>query len=268
MPRRTRRNGRKRAVRRRRGPRKGRGRRGKRAMLTYSAPGKNPFPLKLRTKFTYSDTFNHTHDGGVRTSLFRGNSPWDPKFAIGGNSAAGFVQASQIYGKYRCFGSKIALTANIVQVDSGTVHAATKLVLVPSLSSIPITNAALTNNLPWSKYRYMSAIDRTGATLKAFHKVRTMNSVRVVDEDWYTDTNANPTPNFFWQIITANTAPTTTAYVVQITITITYYCEMSRPVEPRIFEVDPTYETAADAAEVIDHNEVDLVNAVEINLRV
>jgi len=249
-------------VRRNRRNRRTRGGRG-RSALSYKAPGKNPFPLKLYTKFTFSETFEMAHDGaGVKVILFRGASPYDAYAKIGGVSDAGWVQASQIYGKYRCFGSKIDAKCQLISASGGL--AATKFMVVPSLSDSPIVNAALAHALPWSKLKFLDSNTRNVATIKSYHKVRTMNSLRIADEYWYTDTNADQTPGFFWHVITA--VPTATVVTFNVTITMTFYCEMSRPVEPRIFEVDPVYEAAADALEQlnIDHNVVDLQNAIEV----
>lgn len=224
--------------------------------MSYAAPGKSPFPNKFLTKLCFSDTIAHAHIGGVVDSVYRGVSPYDPYFGVGGNSAAGFIQLANIYGKYRCFGSKISVTAQIVGT-SGTITP-TKLIVLPDLDSGPVTNSALALNLPQSKHRLFDAVTSNKAFINNFSSLRRMNAIRVADENMYTDTNGNQNPAFYWHIITANTSGVD-SYTLQLTVSIIYYCEFSRPIDPAIFAVDPTVEAAADAAEaaVVDPNKVD-----------
>lgn len=73
-------------------------------------------PNRFFTTLKFVGTYSETAADGKIEIILRGNAPWDPYVAAGGEEVAGWDELAAIYSKYKCLSSGIRFT--VCNLDS------------------------------------------------------------------------------------------------------------------------------------------------------
>jgi hypothetical protein len=168
--------------------------------LTVTIPGKFYMPEKLFHTMTFCSDWHETTAGGFVCWTYRGNSIWDPQFAVGGESAYGEAAMAGIYLYYKVLSSKIYVEVGNESADTLTVA------IVPTTMSNALTDKEDITSMPRAVYRLTNA---GGPILRLANAMATapMLGMKGYDENGLTGTHAagDPTNCWFWQVVFSNT---------------------------------------------------------------
>lgn len=181
---------------------------------------------QMYTKLKYMERVVLSSTVGAPTGrLYRGNSPYDPDFAVGGIAALGFNQYANLYEKYRCYGSKVTVRTVLDQSSANDSY---------ELGLIPISNGFTSNPAPEiikmnPRGKFTLTSGSGGATkgyLKHYSNIssvlgKTKSSIR--DDDQASSAiNTNPEMLFYWQVGMQPADHTSTMTVIAY-VEIVYY---------------------------------------------
>lgn len=134
---------------------------------------------------------------GLGTAVFRGNSLFDPEFALSGNQPCGFDEWSSLYGRYIVYACEIKLTF----INEGTTGISA--VLVPSLDSTTLTSPFRGKELPYAKAIYIPSVPQG----KSYVMSSSMTTARVWGDNVLNEssfgavTSTNPSKAWYWQVV-------------------------------------------------------------------
>jgi hypothetical protein len=169
---------------------------------TVTNVGTNIVPTNFRTTMPYGYTWlNATAIPGFYDWVIRGNSCYDPDFAIGGDTCYGFDQMMAVWTHYKVLGSKIKVTC--VNLD-GTNPV--NLVIIPTISSASYA-AAQQDGLLNHPRAISCTVDRYDGSKVLSNSATTarVNGVKDLDDvGWSGDSTHNPTHEWFWHVIAFN----------------------------------------------------------------
>lgn len=156
-----------------------------------------PDRVYTKLKTVIGETISSTTAPGV--VLYRGNSPYDPKYAVGGLSACGFAQWASLYNRYRVIGSKITVSFrdNQISEDWNVGY------VIPKVTTTLDTNFTLASCEPYAKVKYIpTKAAGYSCTISAYMSVKKMfGLVRgSYDRDFTSSVSGNPTREFYWHV--------------------------------------------------------------------
>ncbi len=153
--------------------------------------------------------------GSISTYTFRGNSVFDPDFAVGGTTADCYTQLSTLYNRYRVLSSRIHVHAS----NTGTV---------------PVTNFIVAGivNSPGNAVQQLQArhmaqgtcapggpVSWTHAATATTHKIFGVPKAQVLAEDDFAGlVGGNPNNVWYWHISTYNLGGVAGAVNLQVRI--------------------------------------------------
>jgi hypothetical protein len=164
-------------------------------------PGRYYMPDTLIHTMSYSADWNETTAGGFIDWVYRGNSIWDPQFAVGGESAYGEAAMAGIYLYWKVLSSRITVMIGNESADTLCVA------IVPTALSNSLTDKEDITAMPHSVYR----LTNSGGPimrLSGFMRTNTMLGMKGFDENGLTGVHASgdPTNVWFWHVVFSNTA--------------------------------------------------------------
>lgn len=154
----------------------------------------------VRTSLTYSDVIAITPGGVIGQYTFRGNSCFDPDYTSSGHQPQYYDQLSELYTRYRVYGSRISVSAINEQVGS-----ALQVTVIPSSDITTFTSSTYPLEHPYAKGLRLLGV---GGLMSA--KTRhTMTTARILglrpreilDQDYSASTGATPASVWYWQIV-------------------------------------------------------------------
>ena len=190
------------------------------------AVGKNAVvPSTMKTKLYYSTGIGYmvqaTAAGGGTHLVFRGNGPYDPDYAAGGQQPLGFDQMHALYSQHLVYAAKIevwyacsqnmhlAITASSDPSGPATYQAAT---------AQPRSRVEVNYNQPSEHARYYSMFCRTADIL----------GLDITDDNLMGSSSTTPNNPWYFHINTANTDINNQTF--STLVRITYYMEFRNPV--------------------------------------
>lgn len=180
-------------------------------------------PDKVQTICTWTQSLNSTTLSPLRRK-YSLNGIWDPdlNFATG-VSALGLYQWSQLYNKYRVYGSKISVQARSLNTGQDIC-----MVLVPSLTD-PDLNYEDAIARPYSAHTmlptFAAGYFKMLKTYMSMKKVMGLSSASQQDEDYASNCNSNPEKEAVWQLYFADITTPLSGIQVVYTVKIQYYVE-------------------------------------------
>lgn len=183
------------------------------------------FPDRLFCKLQYTD---EPVLSGTNTyhNVYRGNSPYDPDFSLGGTTATGYSQfcgGNGPYLNYCCFGSKIIV--NFMRTDTGT--GPIEMFLLPSvLTTVSSTSSTQLRPQKYCKFRFVTNYQNSKSSTTIGHYFTTSKMYGrksiLSEDDFSAQYNANPVNEWFWNIVVQDPALTTTV-TGKIWVKVKYY---------------------------------------------
>jgi hypothetical protein len=163
-------------------------------------PGPFYMPEKLFHTMTYAADWNDTDADGFVDWVYRGNSIWDPQFAVGGESAYGEAAMAGIYLYWKVLSSRMV-------VEIGNEGAATlTAAIVPTVLSNSLTDREDVTSMPRAVHKSANA---GGPTMILTNVMATapMLGMKGYDENGLTGVHASgdPTNVWFWHLVLTNT---------------------------------------------------------------
>jgi hypothetical protein len=163
-------------------------------------PGPYYMPEKLFHTMTYTSDWHETTAGGFIDWVYRGNSIWDPQFAVGGESAYGEAAMAGIYLYWKVLSSRITVIYGNEDADTVTIA------IVPTALSTSLTDKEDITAMPRCKY----ALSNAGAApARVVNSMATapMLGMQGYDENGLTGVHASgdPTNVWFWHVVFSNT---------------------------------------------------------------
>lgn len=194
--------------------RRGRMARGK---ITGFLAGRGLFPDTYLGEMTYGRTFTFpTAALTMVLTTLRLNSIYDPDFSGAGTSAAGYAEASAIYGRYRVY-------EVIVDLDSGIDSGNSMQFL--ACASCDNTLGTDPNRVLAQRHAYAAAVMPGGTSVSRrlvipIHRLYGVPKQQVIDEDDYAaPMGANPNNQVFLHVGFWNPGATSTTGFVGIRMT-------------------------------------------------
>lgn len=169
-------------------------------------------------------SYNHQVTTGVApvSILFRGNSIFDPQFAVGGHQPLGFDQWSTFYDKYVVTGSTMyAIVANASNTDN------IKAALIPKDESTVVTTWNTIAERSYSMTKVLSPND-SGKSVGHFRKYMStkkilgLKHVNTQDDDYTAAVSADPAKEWFWHVY-VQALNDVSAISVNVQFVVTYY---------------------------------------------
>lgn len=182
----------------------------------------------------------------------RGNSPWDPNYAVeGGTSvhAKGFEFWAGIYGLYRVKASKAILWGN-----NNTTDDPVTLFIVPTRnSSLPPIGDPESEKYVRYKWLGQKANSRSTGSVKSYMTTAKMFGLKSVGEqDEFTGrtgggggpVGTNPVAGWNWAFCIQNTrSPAVTALAADIALRVVYWVEFTLP---RTYQSNTAFDDSSD----------------------
>ncbi len=183
----------------------------------------------VMVKLPYVTTFGMTDPNGLRqVRQFRGNSVFDPDYAIGGTSALGLDQWSAFYDRYEVIGSTIKWT--VLQRNTDPTEPPCKVAITDIRTSQGFTNMnevlenrrstnkilMQTQSKPWTSSKYMS-------TKRAFDVVGPLGAQQSLFGAPFSD---NPQIGWNWYLTAESIGVGPMDLVFEVRVT--YYCRLTR----------------------------------------
>lgn len=203
MPRRYRRN-----IRRRRGRkykmRKGNRRYGKAKAVIDRMPGVG-FADMMYVKLDYTAKIQITStDSPRQIIIFRGNSPRDPEYALGGHSALYYDQYIQVYSAYRVMGCKIQLDVINYSGDASFMY-----FCLPSTQAVTTisTIAELYEQSRTTAPKMVPIAARIASRHKAYASTRQvcgLSKAQLYGDTFGANTTTDPVNQWYWNVLFEN----------------------------------------------------------------
>lgn len=173
------------------------------------------WPDAFECRLRYSVLLDLGTGGAAVYASFRGNGPYDPETASGGNVALGFTQFAAIYYQHFVKGSSCS-----VRVLQGSSPAASAVTLYPT--SIAGTTAD-DSAQPGAKTRVLPGDTSGKCYIRSYHTTNKIfgHDVRK-DSDYFGGSTVVPSVNWYWHI-RSDSADGTTAINAYAVVDLVYY---------------------------------------------
>lgn len=160
----------------------------------------------------------------VEDYVVRGNSPFDPDFAVGGQQAMGFDQWSNFYRRYRVKASKVKVLATA----DGAITCG--FGIVPLNTSSAITDQSQIQEFQYCKQKTLGndAATATGImeSYMSTAKIRGgPHDIVSYEQDLSSLVSGNPAQEWYWHVFGYGLGGSSNNFDVVLEIIITYYVE-------------------------------------------
>lgn len=185
-------------------------------------------PDRMRVKLEYNQLVPTSGAAPAWQYIFRGNSMYDPDYAIGGGQPVGFDQMKTLYNRYEVSASSIIVKVLNCGTTTGSY---TRVAVYPSLSTGTLAmDAAIAN--PYSTHKLISAnAGMNEATLRNYISTKKIfGEMTLVDDDYSALVAVNPVNTWYWQINAESIDKTTNLANNFYDVLITYYVDFSERV--------------------------------------
>lgn len=167
---------------------------------TYMRASPLVFPDMAYTKLKFIENFNFSSPGQSRD--YRGNGPFDPRVASGGQFPIAYLNWANIYNKVLCFGSKIRVMAINNTTTPGAANCQISLVPINSGYTGALTALEVACQ-PYSRTRYITVQNGAGPTiLKSYMSTKKFFGIKGELDltDYSSVTSTTPTNQFYWRV--------------------------------------------------------------------
>lgn len=181
--------------------------------------GGTVFPSEYITKVIYDIEWNNnTVNPGIYDWTLRGASPYDPEYALGGETPAGWTQLAAIYSNYFCTGSTIHVTCT-----NRSGAPVTSVILMPRVSSSSMVGSDLDQCKAFPGARHIEGLvlEAGPTTLVSSMSTRKMLG-GLIDSTTHAATNASVSRDWYWHVITYPTSGVAAATNIDISIKLIY----------------------------------------------
>ncbi len=160
-------------------------------------------PDAIRTQLTYSDQIALSPTSTVGQYTFRGNSVFDPDYTSTGHQPMYRDQLAQLYSRYRVYGSSIHLSVINEQVGAGL-----QVTIIPASDITAFTSSLYPLEFPHARGARLLGVGGI-FTAQLTHSMRTqvilgLRPREVLDQDYSALVGANPSSEWYWQIVAQN----------------------------------------------------------------
>lgn len=156
-------------------------------------------PDRIFVKLKYSESFNLAATTFVDT-LFRGNSVFDPRFAVGGQSATGFAQWTGFYFRFCVLASSIR--AQFFNDAGPPSHP--RLTTYPTRSATALVATNNPEELSYARYRDGHHADSSRSTFRVKNYMTTKkiipNANVLSNIEFHGTSSANATQEWYWHV--------------------------------------------------------------------
>lgn len=189
------------------------------------------FPDTARVSLTYTDTFAISSLAFQTMYQFRGNSCYDPDLTSIGHQPAYFDTYSEVYSKYKVYGSTID-----VRFANATVNLLL-VAIVPHSTNLSLGTASyVILDLPRARWSVVGSTNIE--TNRISHKASTseiigLTSRQIEDDDYSALISANPNQVWYWNLYLAHVDPSklnvSASLIVRITYDVKFYDKTFTP---------------------------------------
>lgn len=185
----------------------------------------------FRTELKYSTSGSLTANNGHNYLTIRGNSVFDPEYAVGGHQPLGFDQLAGLYNKYNVHSARVEVTAYNNSDTSAAGHPMTAigLAMFPSVNDAPVSSTlAYVREQPYCVHTVIgpplcsAAVRSLAAPRRTTQEVYGQNAN---DNDYKAVVTANPAKEWFYLIFarTLNGEPLDLNLEVMIYYDVTFF---------------------------------------------
>lgn len=177
------------------------------------------FPSEYVTKVVYDIEWrNQTVNPGLYDWTIRGSGAYDPEYALGGETPAGWTQLAAIYANYYCTGSAIYVTAT-----NRTGAPVTSVILMPRATSTSMIGSDLDQckSYPGARHIDNLVLESGPKTISSHTSTRTMLG-GTLDSTSHAATNASCSRDWYWHIVTYPSSGVAAATDIDITVKVVY----------------------------------------------
>lgn len=169
--------------------------------LVNRGPSFLPDQYKTKLKFTQR-VFLNAIGGIITQKVFRGNSAFDPDFALGGNTPVGYDQLATLYNRYRVDASSISITA--FPQDVTDVQSAHRIVLLPIVTPptlVVSTQMAQLAGMTYAKETTQGYGAEKAMRIRGYMTTAKMVNKKIVsDVDYQAEIGLSPAKQWYWVI--------------------------------------------------------------------
>lgn len=187
--------------------------------------GTTMWPDTCYVKLKYRTYYHQTTSVANNAVVYRGNSVFDPQYAVGGTQPEGFDQWATQYQEYYVSASKIRVIINNPGTGSLLRHSIIPCP-VDNVTTLSDTTGTLRPEaFPYCKTKYTGnpGGSKTLTWLKHYMTTRKMIRRDVKDVDLSADVTANPGEEWMWVFRTDYYDNTQATASCHLDIQITYY---------------------------------------------
>lgn len=194
------------------------------------------FPDTLRTSLSYTDTFSIKSTAFQTIYSFRGNSCYDPDFSSTGHQPAYFDTYSEVYSRYKVYGSSI----NVAFANS--TNDLSLLAIIPNSVNLGVGSApSAMLDLPRARWRTVGAANIMTSSLShsaSTNEVLGLTSRQIEDDDYSAVTSSNPAQLWYWNLYATKVDTTNLNVDIVVVVRIVYDVKFF----DKIF-ITPSYKT-------------------------
>jgi hypothetical protein len=188
-------------------------------------------PDKIYLKMRYTDAYVYTCTAGAtQTQVMRGNDIFDPDFTGTGHQPYSRDQWANFYSTYRVLGSSIKAIAapsnTSNQVGYWFAVCPHGVSQAQSLGPYPLLESPYVRYKMSNQYQGVSIIKHYIST----RKILGLAKAAIQQDNYAAAFGSSPVDQWFWQI-SIRPSDVATAIVVNVTIMMTYYVELSDRVD-------------------------------------
>lgn len=217
--------------------RRKRTRRGKKRLMRRRGKGRSkPFSLTIRrpsclpdrlfVKLKYTQLSYVVANAQPHTSmLFRGNSPWDPDYQLGGHSALGYDQWASLYHNYRVHKSHIF-------IRTASASQAFKMSVVPTSIPVMPLNINTAYEYPYAKVKTVSTTVSPDCKMSSYMYTKRIWGLRSIEyeDNCQAQVDAVPNNQWYWKLFFSSFDGTTNM-TLHMDIMLVYYVEFFNRIE-------------------------------------
>lgn len=181
--------------------------------------GGTVFPTEYVTNVIYNIEWrNTTVNPGLYDWIIRGAGAYDPEYALGGETPAGWTQLAAIYGNYYCTGSTIRVTATN---NSGSP--VTSVIVMPRATATSMIGSDLDQCKSFPGAKHMDNLVLENGPKSVITSASTTKMLGgAFDSTTHAATNASPAREWYWHIITYPSTGVAAATNIDLAIEVTY----------------------------------------------
>lgn len=193
------------------------------AVICY-CPQVCPDVMQVQLRYAVPKNASGGGIGAISDFVFRGNSPFDPDFVIGGQQPMGYDQWSNFYRRYRVLASKVIVMANANSNEPSGVG------IVANNTSSAFISREQAREQQYGKSIVLGSRDGSqSGTLTQYVSTAQVrggpSDIVQYEQDLSALVTANPDQQFFWHIYGWGTGLVPNSFDVSMQIEIVYYIQ-------------------------------------------